>query len=488
VSRTIPPISPARPHLLEGFEMQHLRKRWLPLLIVALLIGGPVAWYKWPSTASAAEASLYAPVKQGNFKVVVTTTGELRASQFVQVSGPAQAQSVNVYQTKITSIVPEGSVVKAGDVIAELDRAPVATRLNDVTLNLQKAQAEFTTAQLDSALNLAQAREDVRTAEYGLEEKKLAKEQAQYEAPTIKRQAEIDYEKAGRALEQSKRNLDTKTKQAVAKMSSVGADLGRQQNQLSSIQEVMGGFSVKAPSSGMVIYIREWNGKKKGVGSQWNAWDPAVATLPDLSQMESDTYINEVDVRKVSVGQKVVIALDADATKKLQGVVTQIANVGEQRPNQDSKVFEVKIKVEKADTTLRPGMTTANEIETALIPNVMSIPLEAVVTEGGFSYVYKKSGSRVVKQMIETGTTNDNDIVVRQGLTKDDHVMLTVPTDKTGIKTEIIPGLKPVVAPTAGADTGTSVTLPAGKTPVPAAKTPAATPGTTPASSAKPKG
>jgi hypothetical protein len=42
--------------------MQQLRKRWLPLLIVALVIGGPIAWYKWPSTASAAEASLTAPV------------------------------------------------------------------------------------------------------------------------------------------------------------------------------------------------------------------------------------------------------------------------------------------------------------------------------------------------------------------------------------------------------------------------------------------
>jgi multidrug efflux pump subunit AcrA (membrane-fusion protein) len=159
--------------------MQEIRKRWLPILLIALLIGGPVAWYKWPSTASAAEAALFAPVKQGNFKVLVTTTGELRASKFVQISGPPQAQSVNVYQTKISSIVPEGSVVKEGDVIAELDRAPVATRLNDVTLNLQKAQADYTTAELDSALNLAQAREDVRTAEYGLEEKKLLKEQAQ---------------------------------------------------------------------------------------------------------------------------------------------------------------------------------------------------------------------------------------------------------------------------------------------------------------------
>ena len=462
--------------------MKTLRKRWLPLLIAALVIGGPVAWYKWPSTASAAEATLAAPVKQADFKVVVTTTGELRASKFVQITGPAQAQSVNVYMTKISSIVPEGSVVKAGDVIAELDRGPVATRLNDVTLNLQKAQADFTTAQLDSALNLAQSREDVRTAEYGLEEKKIAKEQSQYEAPSIKRQAEIDYEKAQRALDQSKRNLDTKTKQAVAKMSSVGADLGRQQNQLKSIQDVMASFTVRAPSSGMVIYVREWNGKKKGVGSQWSPWDPAVATLPDLTQMESDTYVNEVDVRKVAVGQKVQLTLDADPSKKLRGTVTQVANVGEQRPNQDSKVFEVKIEVATSDTTLRPGMTTANAIETASIPNVMSIPLEAVLSEAGFSYVYKRDGSHVVKQMIEPGVSNDNDIVVKRGLTKEDHVLLSVPTDKTGIRTEVIPGLKPVVAPSLGADTAKSVTLPAAKLPGALMKMPIAP------AAAKPKG
>jgi RND family efflux transporter MFP subunit len=443
--------------------MQQLRKRWLPLLIVALVIGGPIAWYKWPSTASAAEASLSAPVKQGNFKVVVTTTGELRARKFVQVQGPANAQTVQVYQTKISSLVPEGSVVKEGDVIAELDRAPIATKSADVTLALQKAQAEFTTAQLDSALNLAQSREDVRTAEYTLEEKKLAKEQAQYEAPTIKRQAEIDYEKAQRALDQSKRNLDTKTKQAVAKMSSVGADLGRQQNQLKAIQEVMGNFTIKAPSAGMVIYIREWNGKKKGVGSQWNTWDNTVATLPDLSQMESQTYVNEVDVRKLSVGQPVQIALDADPTKKLPGTVTSIANVGEQRPNQDSKVFEVKIEVTKADTTLRPGMTTSNAIETASLPNVLSIPLEAVVNEGGYSYAYKKDGRSVVKQMVETGITNDNEIVIKRGLEKDERVLLTPPADKAGIKTVAIAGLKPVVAPTSGADTANAVTLPVKK-------------------------
>ena len=50
-------------------------------------------------------------------------------------------------------------------------------------------------------------------------------------------------------------------------MSSVGADLGRQQNNLKNLQTVRDQFSVRAPAPGMVIYVREWNGKKKGVGS-----------------------------------------------------------------------------------------------------------------------------------------------------------------------------------------------------------------------------
>jgi RND family efflux transporter MFP subunit len=465
--------------------MEQLRRRWLPILAAALVLGGSIAWFAWPSTAAGAGSMLTAQVKQGDFRVTVMATGELRARKFVQVTGPAGAQSAGVYQTKIASIIPEGTVVKTGDVIAELDRQPAASKLADVTLNVQKAQAEYTTAQLDSTLNLAQAREDVRTAEFALEEKKLLKEQAKYEAPTIQRQAAIDYEKAQRAWEQSKRNLSTKTKQAIAKMSSVGADLGRQQNQLQSIQQVMSEFTVRAPGPGMVIYVREWNGKKKGVGSQWTAWDPTVATLPDLTQMESQTYVNEVDVRKIAVGQKVNITLDADPTKQLSGTVTQIANVGEQRPNQDSKVFEVKIEVAGADTTLRPGMTTANEILTASVPNVLYVPLEAVFSEGGYQYVYRKDGGRIVRQMIDAGTMNDNEIIVRKGLAKDDVVYLSPPADTAGIRTEKLEGLKPKAAApdkpaTPTSDSAKSVAVPVkpvGAAPKPASSvTPVARP------------
>ena len=142
------------------------------------------------------------------------------------------------------------------------------------------------------------------------------------------------------------------------------------------------------------------------------------------------------------------------------GRVTRIANVGEQRPNQDSKVFEVKIDIATPDTTLRPGMTTANAIEVASVPRALSVPLEAVMNDSGFSYVFKKDGRSVVRQMVETGAMNDNEIVVRRGVAAGDRVLLAPPTDRAGVQTVVIPGLQPVTAPVAGGDTAKSIKAP----------------------------
>jgi RND family efflux transporter MFP subunit len=330
---------------------------------------------------------------------------------------------------KIASIVPEGTIVKAGDVVAELDRSGLASRMTEVSLALQKAEAQYSQAQLDSTLTLSQAREEIRTLEYALEERRLAKEQATYEAPTIRRQAEIDLEKAQRAFEQAKENYKTKTQQSIAKMREVGSDVERQRNQLGVVQSVMEGFTIRAPAAGMVIYAKEWNGRKKQVGSQVTPWEPAVATLPDLNEMESITYVNEIDVRKIDVGQPVRLSLDADPSKQLTGKVTNVANVGEQRPNADAKVFEVVVAIDGRDTTLLPGMTTSNAVETAVVPDALFIPLEAMTVVDSVPIVYTRSGGRLVRQEIETGAMNDDEIVVRRGLAAGARVLLVAPPD-----------------------------------------------------------
>ena len=382
---------------------------------------------------------LTARVEEGDFRVVVTTTGELRARKFVQIQGPTNAQQAQQYQMRISSLVPEGTVVKEGDIVGELDRSGIASKVQEVGLAVQKAEAQFAQAQLDSTLTLAQAREEIRNLEFALEEKQIIKDQSTYEAPSVRRQAEIDLDKAKRAFQQAKANYITKKAQAEAKMREVGSDVERQTNLLKVVQNVMSGFTIRAPAPGMVIYVKEWNGQKKAQGSQINPWDPTVATLPDLSQMESVTYVNEIDVRKVAVGQPVDITLDSDPSKKLTGKVVQVANVGEQRPNADAKVFEVKIEVQQADTTLRPGMTTGNAVLTSTIKNVLYIPLEAVAIEGDLTFVYKRAGRRIVRQQIVTGTMNDDQIIVRHGLKKDDEVLLTPPADGSTLSLSKLP-------------------------------------------------
>ncbi len=367
--------------------MRFLHRRRDRVAAAVVLLGLPGAWVL-AGDRRGADPSVVASVKRSAFTVTVTTAGELRARQFVQMTAPPGAQQAGAYQMKISSIVPEGTVV-----------------------------------------------------------------QAVYEAPTVQRQAAIDYEKAERALAQAKTDYETKTEQARAKMREVGADVARQKGLLKIVQDVIAGFTIKAPAPGMVIYAKEWNGKKRTAGSQVSAWDPAVATLPDLTQMESVTYVNEIDVRKIAAGQPVAITLDADPSKRLSGTVSSVANVGEQRPNADAKVFEVKVRVEQSDSTLRPGMTTGNAIETLKIADALFVPIEALGSEDGVPFVYRQAGGRVVKQEVATGAMNDDEVTIARGLGAGDRVLLSLPVNHERLALVRLPAAGASGA-TARADTG----------------------------------
>lgn len=335
---------------------------------------------------------------------------------------------------KISNIITEGTVVKKGDFVCELDKSEIAGKMKESQLTVQKLDAQFLQTKLDSALALSQARDELVNLFYAQEEKKIVMDQSAYEAPAMKRQAEIDYERAQRNFEQAKKNYVTKTQQSIAKAQAAQVDLMKEQQRLDLYTKTVMEFTIKAPADGMVIYAREWNGKKKVVGSQINAWDPTVATLPDLREMESITYVNEIDIQKIATGQKVKLKLDADPNKPLTGTVTTVANIGEQRPNSDSKVFEVRVKVLEVDTMLRPSMTTANEILVAKLDDALSIPLECVHTEGTTTFVFKKDGGSIVKQEVKLGQVNESSAVVLAGITQKDQMYLSSPADADKMK------------------------------------------------------
>ncbi len=420
------------------------RKIFYALGITALLALS--AWFIVRPGASQ-QANLTAPVKKGLFEMTVTATGELKAKNSVEISGPIAMREVQVYQVKISNLIPEGTVVKKGDYVASLDKTELMNKLKDSESELQKFQAQFTQAQLDSSLNLRAARDEMVNLGYEVKEKHIILEQSKYEPPATIRQAEIDLEKIRRKQEQSRQNLKIKRDQAIAKMSEVGAQLAQAQSKVDRLRAVVGQFEITAPEPGMVIYHRDWSGKKVIVGSTVNAWDPTVATLPDLTTMISKTYVNEVDIRKIRQGQTVKVGLDAFPEKKLTGKVVSVANVGEQLPNSDSKVFEVNILINESDTTLRPAMTTSNLVLTGSVKDALHIPLEAVHTQGdSINYVFKLNGSSLVRQQVTLGQTNENEVVVLDGLKETEEVYLSVPKDADRKELVLLPRARPAPA------------------------------------------
>lgn len=373
-------------------------------------------------------AMLDVPVMRGDFEVLVIVTGELQAERSEQITGPQELRSRNIRigNIRIQDLIPEGTVVDSGDYVALLDRSESDNALKDIEDALERAEAQYARTQLDTTITLSNLRDELINLEYNLEERRLILEQSKFEPPATIRQAEISLERAERGLEQSKQNYQLRIQQANEDMNEASINLSQQRRRYQEMLNVLDKFTIRAPKSGMVIYHREWNGQRRTVGSTISPWDLTVATLPDLSSMMSTTYVNEIDVSKVRAGQHVRIGVDAFPQREYTGSIMQVANVGEQMPNTDAKVFEVRILLNEYDPILRPAMTTSNIIVTRTSKDVLYVPLEAINIADSIPYVFKRDGTR---QIVVLGDANDNHVIVEKGLSENDRIYLTTPDD-----------------------------------------------------------
>jgi hypothetical protein len=402
------------------------QKKWWLAGGVALLV--TVVWFF--TGAASEEDTLTHLVKRGNFEISVFCSGELEAKNSVSIDGPTGLREFGIWQIKIADLIPEGTVVKKGDYVAALDKTEVSTKIKDTETELDKIQSQYTQTRLDTTLTLRQARDELLNLDFELQQKKIILEQSAFEPPATIRQAKLDLEKSERSLIQARKNYKVKEAQSTAKMQEVNASLSQTQRKLENMNSILNKLTVTAPEDGMLIYERDWNGKKKTVGDMVGIWEPTVAKLPDLTKMITRTYVNEVDIQKVKTGQQVNVSLDAFPSKVLHGKVTQVANVGEQNPRSDAKVFEVVIEMLERDTLLKPSMTTGNNIIVGRVPGVLSVPLECVHHQGdSLAYVYKKTGLRFVKQEVQTAQANDNFIIIKKGVEEGDEVYLNPPTE-----------------------------------------------------------
>ncbi len=374
-------------------------------------------------------------VQRGTFNALIFSSGQLESEKSESINIPEKLNDRNlrIWELAITHMVEEGTVVDSGDYVATLDHKAVEEQIKLAQDDMDKMLSEYEDSKIDSNLNLSNQRDVIVNARLDLTEKKIIVDESIYESPSIRKKASMDLDKAQRKLEQEQKAYGLKKQQEVNKVERKYINYRQVSERSGELQKLFDALEITAPKAGIITYYKYPWGEIIKTGSKVGPYNSIIASIPDMTNLISRTYINEIDISKVKVDQNVKMGIDAFPDKQLTGQVTSVANIGQAMPNSDAKVFEVKIKIFGQDKDLKPAMTTSNAIDAGLFKDTLMVATDAVFENDSLKFVYLGKDNPV-KQIVWLGDENENYVLVKKGLKEKDVVWLSEPKDAADLK------------------------------------------------------
>lgn len=391
-----------------------------------------------------------AKVKMGSFTVSFHEIGTLAAEKSVPVYGEDNG--------KIMWIVSEGTIVKAGDKIAEMDRSELEREMRNQELTLKNAESDVERAKSELAILIKSNETEYKKQELDYDfnvnecmqaeetlkkKKRLALEKLVPTDQVEQAQLQVDakklaVKKGDMDLQLKKKDIDSKQRQKEADVLKVEFARDTQKRNLDELKSRVTSGVVVAPAPGMAVISKTWAGpgdyRKLQEGDTLHRRQ-TICQLPDLSQMLVRVNVGESDAPRIKIGMAVLVRLEAIPDKVLHGTVTEISSLAtegnpwETGSTPGRKNFEVTVALKESDPkSIKPGMTANAEFICDALKNVLSVPLESVVEKDGKTFVFVKTPKGWQRTKIVTGKYNDNFIVVTKGLKKGQVVALRDPT------------------------------------------------------------
>ena len=370
-------------------------------------------------------------VRRTNFEKYIETKGEIHGKNalFITLDDIFKDNDLRLSGLRIKDMVPEGTIVKKGDWVATLDQASITQRIQENRDELERRLAFLNDARIDSTITLT----NMRQRKYDLQYNELDLQQAKYESPAYQRRIQTAYNQRVRQIDRAKRDYELRRLDLSNRLRRFEERYNTVAEIDKKLQLAMEASNIASPQAGMVIYARVRGNRKIRVGDEVGPWRPEIASIPDLSVLVSETYVEEIDISKISVGDSVQITIDALPGERYRGNIIQIANVGQELAGFESKVFAVTVELADANSKLLPGMTSTNQIIQERIPQQLIIPKSSLFTDGNRSYVYLKKSGKIWKQLVETGTENNEFIVVSNGLEEKDRILISAPANSESL-------------------------------------------------------
>lgn len=376
-------------------------------------------------------------VKKGILETVINCKGEVKGEKYTEINLPDVIcdQELRVYQLKIVDVILEGKAVKKGDYIAKLDESQIMTMMRTQMQDKERFDADLRNAVIDSTVSLSNKREAIANAKLDLEYEKIDLEQSKYESDAYQRKTRMRYQKAEMEIEKIRRDYLLERNRLKIQVGRYQANVTRLQKQIERYQKALAATTITTPEDGIVMFAKDWSGKTYGKDSELNIWRPLIATLPDMSVINSETYIKEIDISKVKLNDSVRITIDAIPDKVFPGKVIKIATIGEDHKDFDMKAFKVVVRFERTDKELKPGMSANNDIIVSRFKDKLLVPLKAIFAKNGKKIVYLKRGGSISEQEIQLIAENDEFGAVENTLKEGDVVLLYQP-DKFKVEAE----------------------------------------------------
>jgi|LSQX01.2.fsa_nt_gb RND family efflux transporter MFP subunit len=342
-----------------------------------------------------------------------------------------------------------GDRVSLGQVLFTLEKKDLYNQLNQIEAQLKQSQASIDAAQLNYERAKGSGQEQqVMQVDAALKQTEVALEQAEtnyltvkneyernkllYEANAISKQVmdsiESNYNAAQFALKNAKQAYETalsnyeliKNRITVDSIEAARAQLNQAvagkeaiEVQKEMIRQQLDDTNVRSPLSGTISQ------KTVEVGSLVSQQIPAY-TVVEMEQVIIEADVTERIINSISVGQDVIVSVNALGDKEFKGNVDAVspAIAGQ------SAGYTVKIIVDNSERQLKPGMFARVTFMLEKKENIFTVPIEAVLSHNDETYVFVLEDSVAKRRIIQTGLKNEYDYEVIQGLDENEKIII----------------------------------------------------------------
>jgi RND family efflux transporter MFP subunit len=255
-----------------------------------------------------------------------------------------------------------------------------------------------------------------------LEKFQLERQRTELKAKEADARREVRRTKASAAANIAKAEADLRAAEIVAKL---------EREQLERVRRQLENAEVKSPGDGILVYAQQryWDPSNRiQVGG--NVWpQQELFKIPELDKLQVKVRIHESKIKKVQVGQKAEIRVEAVGGLVLNGTVTKVATLADSEGpwmRGGVKEFECIVKIEDLPdgVALKPGFTAEVSIKVNHISSVLVVPIQAVAPREGKHYAYIWKPGQVERRPVTIGESNDKFVEIREGLSEAETVCL----------------------------------------------------------------